>query len=105
MSDEYDSIPFGPYSVKAKCCGKCACRRGSPERRDPYGWIFMTEVWPDGVLFFCHEGIPWHHQFNQLAPRFSLCGGWAALKDNPKALFRHIGDDALDSPAKEGSPE
>jgi len=56
-------------------------------------------MWPEGEMFFCHEGIPWHHQFEESAPLFALCGGWNALRNNPRALMMHLGtaaDDLVD---------
>ena len=74
--------------ANSKCCGKCAFRRGSPERSDPYGWLALAERLDDGGVFLCHESVLGHPQEAQDGtPRLRLCRGFTAT--------RHLGASRL----------
>lgn len=77
-----DGTPAALAPPAAKCCGKCAFRRGSPERSDPYGWMRLVEsMSEDGVPFACHESVPGHPQEERDGtPRWRTCRGYAATK-------------------------
>ena len=75
-------IDNGAIQEKAKCCGKCAFRKNSPERCDPYGWMTLSETLSEGSPFVCHEGLPDHqHQIEGEPVR--LCGGWKSMQGRP----------------------
>lgn len=45
-----------PLATRAKCCGDCAYRNGSPERNgDEEDWLLELPGGP--ATFFCHQGI------------------------------------------------
>lgn len=64
----------------SKCCSKCACRQGSPEREAPWGWMRLVEGWEEcGAVFYCHESVPGHYQeVKDERPRWRLCSGFLA---------------------------
>lgn len=72
--------PADTRPANRKCCGKCAFRRGSPERGDPYGWSGLMEAFQDGTPFYCHESVPAHPQEEPHGERWRLCAGWNAHK-------------------------
>lgn len=82
----------GPLLAQAKACDHCACRRGSIERQDGWGWIRLVESWEEGVAFYCHETIP-GHSLEQAdgSPRWRLCAGFMALRGAPSSVVvRHL---------------
>ena len=54
-----------------------------------WGWLEMVESWQEGGVFMCHEGIPGHpHQ--KEGEKLSLCGAFAALKDQPIDILANL---------------
>lgn len=75
----------------SKCCQKCAYRHGSPERCDPWQWLFLQEDRDENQSpFYCHESVPGHSQeVEDDRPRWRLCAGYIATRGIPfKSLMR-----------------
>ena len=64
----------GILESNKKCCNKCAFRKNSPERCEPYGWLRLAESLVDGGVFVCHEGIP-QHQHQIEGSKLKICCG------------------------------
>lgn len=92
----------GTQPPRRKCCGKCAFRRGSQERQDPWGWLRLAEHLTDGGVFFCHEGVPGHHQQIDGEP-LRICAGFHAMREQPIDTWMRLAEDesALSPPNME----
>lgn len=76
----------------AQLCDNCACRPGSPERADPFGWMRWQEKHIEGgVPFYCHKGLalsfdPSGEMHVEVTAESSLeaqekpCAGWLARR-------------------------
>ena len=78
---EYTPRPLDAATAPrcAKMCAKCAFKKGSPERKDEYGFAHLIDGWENGVAFYCHESVPNHYQeVRDGTPRWRLCAGYLA---------------------------
>lgn len=89
-------VDAGKIEQSKKCCGKCAFRKNSPERCDPYGWMTMSETLSGGSPFVCHEGLP-DHQHSVDGAKVKLCAGWKAMQGKPIDVWMKLAytDDRL----------
>lgn len=95
----------GKLKQRKKCCGKCAFRKNSMERCEPWGWMKMCDAWlNDDQVFACHEGIPGHPQHVE-GEELHICAGWAAMQNAPPENWydlAHLDDREPDSKFLEG---
>ena len=102
-----EAYASGKIEPRKKCCGKCAFRKGSPERIDPWGWLSAVEGWCNKekpIVFFCHEGIKGHPQQEDKAP-LHVCAGYHAMQGqhiNTWANLAHMDDREQEEKFKEG---